>query len=84
MYDCPNVRFGSLADPQDSSILMAAFGGKADIGDRILQTFKLMSAFPKSGRSDGRNQGNLKVRFRPEAVAAGGKCSELLSGIGVR
>ena len=27
----------------------------------------LMSAFPESGRSDGRNQGILKVRFRPQA-----------------
>ncbi len=41
-----------------------------------------MSAFPESGRSDGRNQGILKVRFRPEAALRTIAKAEFLTTLG--
>ncbi len=40
---------------------------KRTFGDRILQTFKLMSAFLQSGRAERQNLREIRVRFRPQA-----------------
>ncbi len=46
-------------------------GVKRPYGDRILHTFKLMSAFLQSGRSERQNLPEIRVRFRPEADIVG-------------
>ncbi len=50
---------------------------KRTLGDRILQTFKLMSAFLQSGRSERQNLREIRVRFRPEADLRDGQESTI-------
>ncbi len=44
---------------------------KRTFGDRISHTFKLMSAFLQSGRSERQNLREIRVRFRPKPDVVG-------------